>query len=247
MPLLLPRYGVPARARRLAALLLLSLGVAGAPAPSLAIPATPAAVSGAGGALASRDAAPGDEPEPAKAYGQLPLSFEANQGQTDPSIDFVAHGQGDSLSLTSGAAVLNLHPPAAAPVATATDPVATDPPPTVLGIQLQGADPHPRAVGQEPLPGTANYFIGNDPSQWHTGIPTYARVRYPEVYPGIDLIYCGTSQGQLENDFLLAPGADPGQIRLGFEGADSLAVDATGTLLVRTTDGQVQLRPPVAY
>jgi hypothetical protein len=182
----------------------------------------------------------------ATAYGQLPLSFEANQGQADPAVDFVAHGQGYSLSLTAGDVFLNLRQPSTAAVAGGRDSAAVDQGPTVLGIQLQGADPHPRATGEEPLPGTANYFIGNDPSQWQTGIPTYARVRYRDVYPGIDLVYYG-HQGHLEDDFVVAPGAEPGVVRLAFTGADGLEVDATGAPLVSMAGGQVRLQPPSVY
>jgi len=88
------------------------------------------------------------------------------------------------------------------------------------------------AQGSDRLPGVANYFLGNEPSKWRTGIPTYARVQYPEVYPGISLVYYG-NQRQLEYDFQVAPGANPCQIRLRFEGAESLIVDERGELAGR--------------
>ena len=99
-----------------------------------------------------------------------------------------------------------------------------------LRMQLAGAQPSPEVTGLDELPGRVNYFIGNDPRQWRTDIPTYAKVRYREVYPGIDLIYYGKGK-QLEYDFIVAPGADTKAIRLAFDGADSVSLDAAGNLV----------------
>jgi hypothetical protein len=98
-------------------------------------------------------------------------------------------------------------------------------------MQVLGGNPSPAVTGLEQLPGKVNYFLGNDPSQWHTNIATYSKVEYQQVYPGINLVYYG-HQGQLEYDFVVAPGADPGVIRLGFAGADGVAVNAQGDLVV---------------
>jgi hypothetical protein len=179
----------------------------------------------------------------AAAYGQLPLSFEANQGQADPAVDFVAHAQGYALALNAREAVLSLHKNAAKQ--TGVD-VEMPEPANVLHVQLNGADPRAPLVAQDLLPGTANYFIGNDPAQWHSAIPTYARVGYRTIYPGVDLVYYG-HQGQLENDFVVAPGADPSRIRLAFDGADGFDVDATGALVIHTAGGDVRLQAPVIY
>jgi hypothetical protein len=88
----------------------------------------------------------------------------------------------------------------------------------VLRMDLAGANRATHVIGSDTLPGTANYFIGNDPAKWHSGMPTYARVKYAGVYPGIDLVYYG-NQRQLEYDFVVAPGANPKPIRLEFAGA----------------------------
>jgi hypothetical protein len=113
-------------------------------------------------------------------------------------------------------------------------------------MQLLGANPTARPVGLDPLAGKVNYLIGNDPSQFHTGIGTYGRVEYQNVYTGIDLVYYGT-QGQLEYDFLLAPGADTKSIRLSFQGADGLSLDALGDLVVHTAAGDLVEHAPVLY
>jgi len=109
-----------------------------------------------------------------------------------------------------------------------------------------GANLEPSVVGAEELPGKANYFIGSDPANWRTDVPTYAKVRYKNVYPGIDLIYYG-NQRQLEYDFVVSPGADPRRIRLGFHGADKLEVDAQGDLVLHTATGVIRQRKPVIY
>ncbi len=87
-------------------------------------------------------------------------------------------------------------------------------------MKLAGANRAAKASGIEELRGKSNYFLGNDPKKWRTNVPNYAKVRYEEVYPGIDLVYYG-NQGQLEYDFVVAPGADPGAIRLAVETANS--------------------------
>ncbi|MCZ6489611.1 MAG: hypothetical protein O7A06_03655, partial [Acidobacteria bacterium] len=95
----------------------------------------------------------------------------------------------------------------------------------VLRLKLAGSNPAPQVTGIEELPGKSNYFIGNDPEMWRTNVPHYAKVRYQDVYPGVDLIYYG-NQRQLEYDFVVAPGADPEAIQLELQGADHLEIDA---------------------
>ncbi len=188
-----------------------------------------------------------------EAYGKLPLSFEANQGQTDRQVKFLSRGNGYSLFLTPTATVLALHKPAARntrhPADAAGVPSEREPertPPTVLRMRLVGGNAHARLAGMEELPGKSNYFIGNDPKKWRTNVPTYARVKYQSVYPGVDLVYYG-NQRQLEHDFIVAPGADPQTITLGFQGADKLRLDAHGDLLIQTGGEEVILRAPVSY
>jgi streptogramin lyase len=179
----------------------------------------------------------------AAAYGQLPLSFEANEGQLDPQVRFLARGNGYSLFLTPTQAVLTLQQP---PVPGSQPPAAVVSPETVLRMHLIGANHDPPVVGEDRLPGMSNYLIGNDPSQWHTAIPTYGKVAYHGVYPGIDLVYYG-DQRQLEYDFTVAPGADPAAITLAFQGADNLSLDGQGDLVLHTPSGDVVEHAPVLY
>ena len=171
-------------------------------------------------------------------YGQLPLSFEANQGQVDPHVQFLSRGHGHQLFLTPSDAVLafrtgegkgerrngEVYP----------GKLSNNPPPSqsVVRMKFDGANSHAEMVGLDQLPGIVNYLIGGDPSKWRTNIPTYKKVEYKNVYPGIDLVYYG-NQGQLEYDLIVAPGADPSLIRLVFDGAEKVEVDpATGDLVL---------------
>ena len=165
------------------------------------------------------------------AYGKLPLRFEANAGQTDPQVQFLVRGSGSTLFLTATEAVLAVRGPEG------TSPVR---------MQLVGANLTPHVRGVEELPGTSNYFIGNDPQQWRTAVPSYAKVVYDGIYPGVDLVYYGT-QGRVEHDFIVAPGTSPSVIAFDVHGADQVAIDAQGDLVMATRAGDVRLQKPVLY
>ncbi|HKD66283.1 MAG TPA: SBBP repeat-containing protein [Candidatus Binataceae bacterium] len=113
-------------------------------------------------------------------------------------------------------------------------------------INLLGARRDAQVEGIDALAGRVNYLIGNNPAQWHTNIPTYARVKYRSVYPGIDLVYYGTPQA-LEYDLIAAPGADPGLIRLELEGTESVRLDQAGDLVISTGAGDLTMRQPRVY
>ena len=168
-----------------------------------------------------------------ESYGRLPLHFEQNQGQVDPQVKFLARGSGYSLFLTPTQAVLALRERGTSDVA-------------ALRFTLAGANPRPVVTGRDELPGKINYFVGNDSARWRTNIATYARVHYRGVYPGIDLVYYG-NQRQLEYDFVVAPGADPGRIRMSFEGARDLRIDASGDLILHVAGGDLRQYKPVVY
>src|SRR5205085_6672111 len=172
-----------------------------------------------------------------EAYGRLPLSFEANRGQADPHARFISRSHGATLFLTADEAVLAL-PPAPRKQAHAA--------PAVVRMKMLQADPAAQPEGREPLGATTNYFKGRDPNQWRTNVPTFARVRYPDLYAGISLVYYG-NQRQLEYDFVVAPDGDAGQIKLAFAGARRLRVNADGDLVLRVAGGEMRFHKPVAY
>ncbi|MBI1353974.1 MAG: hypothetical protein GC160_06480 [Acidobacteria bacterium] len=159
---------------------------------------------------------------PADAYGRAPLRFEANHGQTDLQILYVARqGQGsvlltrNALSIAHGDSLVTLRPAGAR----AVEPVA-----------------------EQPLPSRSRYIL----PRGRVVAPHFGRVRYAGVYPGIDLIYYGDPV-RLEHDFVVAPGADPSQIGWQVEGADALHLDADGGLALVSPDGELRLLAPVAY
>jgi hypothetical protein len=176
-------------------------------------------------------------------YGKLPLSFEANHGQTDGKVKFLAHSSGYALFLTSNEAVLRLGNERAG----RCTPDSADPPSAVLRMKLEGANANPEITGLAELPGKSNYFIGNDPRQWRQDIPTYGKVKYEAVYPGVNLVYYGTQGQQLEYDFVVAASADPRQIKLSFTGVDKLELDGQGDLLVHIGGRQMRMHKPGVY
>jgi len=197
-----------------------------------------------------------------ESYGKLPVSFEANLGQTDKKVQFVSRGQGYGLFLTPTETVLSLHKAESTETKTGKSSGRTLSAPAgkmlgnsvqsgsvkaaMLRMKLVGGNPNPQMKGLDELPGKVNYFRGKDPKQWHTNIPTYAKAKYEKVYPGIDLVYYG-NQRQLEYDFIVAPGADPEAVRLAFDGAEKVTIDAQGDAVLHTTGGDVRLRKPLAY
>src|SRR2546422_631404 len=117
---------------------------------------------------------------------------------------------------------------------------------TVVRLSLAGANRDPDVAGLEPLPGKVNYFVGNDPDKWRTGITTYTKVRYRDVYPRVDVVYYG-AQRQLEYDFIVAPRAHPTPIRLVVTGAEAHRVDGAGDLMLQTSSGALRLHKPLIY
>ncbi len=181
-------------------------------------------------------------------YGKLPFSFEVNEGQTAPEVKFLARGPGYALFLTSSEAVLSLRAGDQASLlgALLQDAPSSAPKSAALRMKLRGANRDADIVGADELLGKANYFIGNDPTKWRTNVSTYAKVRVCDLYPGVDLMYYG-HQGQLEYDFIVAPGADPNQIRLDINGARKLRINPQGDLIMQTGAGEVRLQKPELY
>jgi hypothetical protein len=235
--------------------LLAKAGRAGDPAGPAAAAQLKPVGSLAGGAGATGASAPTGEARLEAAYGKLPLRFEANRGQTDPRVKFLSRGSGYTFFLTPEEAVLVLRSRVPAAKGDKTRPedalasVASREEPgrqTVLRMRMVGASPAPEVEGLDALPGKSHYFIGNDPKKWRTGVPSFAKVRYAGIYPGIDLVFHG-SQRRLEYDFVVAPSADPEVIRLAWKGAKRLEVDSRGELVLHVPGGKVDHRAPVVY
>lgn len=178
-------------------------------------------------------------------FGKVPLSFEPNRGQVDAQVQYVSRGQGYALYLTPGQAILQLQKPVPGAVTGKSLAAPVSAVISTLAMKLVGANQDAVATAQEPLPGTVNYFIGSDRSKWRTALPTYKRVAYHGVYPGVDLVYYG-NQRELEYDFVVSPGADAAKIGLQFSGATP-KIDAGGDLVLAVAGGETRLHKPVVY
>jgi hypothetical protein len=162
-----------------------------------------------------------------EALRELPIRFEPNLGRQDSGVRFSARAGGYILSLKSREAVLSV-------------------PGREVGISLVKSNPSPKIEGSSLLRSTSNYFLGNQKESWRTSVPQYSRVRYAEVYPGIDLVYYG-NQNHLEYDFVLRPGADPRRIRMKFRGANRLSLTREGDLRLELAGRELVQKKPLVY
>ncbi len=185
-------------------------------------------------ALIAHDLAPALQPTavaPAHATAtpsldHLRLAFEPNRGQAPDSVQYlVRHGQATTYFDATGATTVT--------------------PDGAVSMRLDGADAA-AFEGAGTLPGVANYFKGNDPAAWQTGIETFGRIVSRNVYPGIDLAFYGAGD-TLEHDFIVAPGADYTRIAFSLEGQDTLTPDDRGGLILHTGGSELRLNAPVAY
>lgn len=158
---------------------------------------------------------------------QLPLRFEANQGQFDPAVRFAARTSSYTLALTAHGASLKF------------------PGSPRVSLTLPGSAAAPAIEPQDPLAVRTDYLIGAR-RNWHIGVANYSRVRYRSVYPGVDMVFYG-QESRLEYDFVLQPGADPSAIRLQFTGAGKLEITAGGDLALETPGGRILQKKPVFY
>jgi hypothetical protein len=168
----------------------------------------------------------------AENYGKLPLSFERNQGQSDKAVKFLSRGKDYTLFLTPTEAVFSLR--------------SSDKKASALRMSLVGADANARLDGEQELQGKVNYLIGNDRAKWRTGIPTFRKVHYDDVWPGVDMVWYGT-QSELEYDFVVKPGSEVSQVRVAFEGAEKMRLDDQANLIVTSNGEEVKHSVPVIY
>jgi hypothetical protein len=193
-----------------------------------------------------------------KMYAALPMSFEANTGQTDPRVKFLARAPGYTLFLTDREAVLSL--PASSPAHASAHAghrvpqlpgqlrEASHPqnPARAVRLKFVGASTPSTIAGRDPLPGKTNYFIGSDPHRWHTNVPNYSAVEYLGIYSGVDAVFHGDNR-RLEFDFIVAPGANPNAIGLDVEGAERVSVDSRGNLTLHAGGIEVECGKPIVY
>lgn len=186
--------------------------------------------------LAGSFAAGASQPEAAlarKVLSGLPVVFEPNQGQWSPQVKFSARTGDCRVFLTARGAVLSFSQPGAGS-------------PRQAAISMLNANRAAAIEGVDPLPSRGNYFLGNRKENWHAGVSQFGRVRYQGVYPGIDVVYYG-NQSQLEYDFILHPGADPGRIRVKFDSAGHLTLTPSGDLVLEEGGARLVQKRPYVY
>jgi hypothetical protein len=183
---------------------------------------------------------------------KLPLFFEANQGQTDPSVRFLTRSGGYTMFLTPTETVLvegkngSVSGDKLGKGFAALRADAKNSKQSVLRMELLGANSAPQFQGLQELPGKVNYLIGKDQAAWHTNVALFSEVEVAKVYPGVDLLFHG-DQRQLEYDFVVAPGADPRRIGFKIRGAKKIEIDANGNLVLHTLDSEFEMRKPLIY
>ena len=169
------------------------------------------------------------------AFGQLPLLFIENRGQLDPTVAYYVQGRSTSLYFTPRGLTFALsgkQDPSAPRakgglVKTGWNPKST-PERWALKLDFLGADPNVKPVAEAPQEAVISYFKGPS-SKWQAGLKTYAKLRYPNLWPGIDLVYSGTVN-RMKYHFLVKPGADPRVIKLAYRGATGVRVSDAGQL-----------------
>lgn len=181
----------------------------------------------AGSALAAGTGPDSDLARSQAALARLPLRFEKNVGQASAPVRYKARAAGYTLLLTAAGPSLAFGGGQR------------------LDISLRGSNGAPEIEGLDRMATRTDYFMGAR-KQWRTEIPTYSRVRYRAVYPGVDVVYYGNGN-VLEYDFLVAAGADPSAIRLQFQGADRVTVSPYGDLVVETAGQEVLQKKPYVY
>ncbi|MDE2666705.1 MAG: SBBP repeat-containing protein [Acidobacteriota bacterium] len=179
-------------------------------------------------------------------YGELPLSFEPNRGQAGNQVRFLSRGPGYSYLLLDRELVFQFQSGEFSRGSKLPGVISGM---STLRMRLVNGRPRPGIRGQNRLRSKSHYLRGTDPRQWHTDVPTFSKVRYQQVYPGIDLIFYGNGR-RLEFDFRLDSGADPGAIRLHFAGGGDipgrpgLSLDEQGNLIL---PGDLRLMRPLAF
>jgi len=220
------------------------MALGGLPSPPQHVPSWPSTDKKTAGPAASLGAA--HRPAQLRMLESLPLSFEANNGQLDKHVRFMSRGTNYVLFLTQSEAVLVLSGEQTSKNASTLHANRRTNEPAVIRLKFIGANPASTPIGLNELQAISNHLIGNDRTQWRTGVPQYQKVQYQELYPGIDLIFYGNQQ-RLEFDFIVAPGADPNVVQLKLEGADRVERDSERGVILNTATGEVRLQKPAIF
>ncbi len=190
----------------------------------------------------------------------MPLYFIPNRGQLDDQVAYHVQGMDKSLYFTQQGITMTLARPSELKGDSGTldtrrlIPRIGKAPQNegengsdrwVVKLEFIGANSGVKPEGEEETGAIVSYFKGRQ-EDWKAGIPTYSKIAYRNLWPGIDLVYYGTVN-RLKYEFVVHPGADPSRIRLAYRGAESISVDGEGRLKVSTPIGGFADDVPVAY
>jgi len=163
--------------------------------------------------------------------GELPIAFEPNEGQAVQGYTFVARRPELTAAFAPNFADLSVRGNNN----------------SAAHLRLRFMHGAARSIqGENKLESKTNYLLGNGPEQWHTGVANYGRLRYRDLYPGVDLVFYGNGE-QLEHDFVIAPGADPSRIHFQLEGGSGIHLEPNGDLRLNLREGELVFRRPRAY
>ncbi len=174
-----------------------------------------------------------------KQVSKEPTSFQPNMGQMPSDVDFMAKSKGYRMYVAGTDLVFDMlsqdegHPGVA---------------PGVVTVNLVGANMMLAGHGEDKRPGISNYLYGSDQSKWVYNVPTYSKVRYSEIYRGIDLVFYGNSERSMEHDFIVSPGADYHDIKLEIQGASQIEISKQGHINIEAIGGgKLRLKKPLVY
>ncbi len=188
-----------------------------------------------------------------EAAKKLPLYFIENRGQADPRVAYYVQGGDTSVYFSRAGITYALTSPAKPEAGAAAAPTRDAGPARpasarerwAVKLDFVGANPDAKPAGEDRTPAVVSYFKG-DRANWKTGLPTYGRVVYANLWPGIDLVYTG-AESHLKYTFVVKPGGDPKRIRLAYRGATALRVSTEGRLAVSTPVGRLEEDTPYVY
>ncbi|MBI4529856.1 MAG: SBBP repeat-containing protein, partial [Deltaproteobacteria bacterium] len=181
---------------------------------------------------------------------RVPLHFEANRGQLDSNVRFIARGPGYRFFFTDREIVFVFFESDKTtrnfPSRLQSEHAKRSGKVRAVRMKFIDANPAPEVTGTDITEGKTNYFVGRDPEKWRTGIPTFRKIRYKDVYPGIDLVFYG-NQRRLEYDVVIAPGGDPDRIKIALEGAEKVEIDPDGNLVIQSSGRTITQTAPLTY
>ena len=190
---------------------------------------------------------------PTTPHGRLPQAFIENRGQVDERVKLYLRSGRQTLWLTNEGVVFDLlrmaeeaRAPTAPPAERRARRSSLPKERLVFSQDFLGANLGATIEPKQLLPSTYNYYLGNDPTRWRTGVRAYAEVVYREIWAGIDLRLYGNGR-HLEQEFVVKPGGDPSRIRVAYRGIEGLRIAEDGALVIRTAFGELRESPPAIY